>query len=616
LAAERTAAGAGPRARFGRAADSGGGRAPGRGRGPQPPRLARAGLVLIPFALGVLACGCRGLRAALPAAANPPAAPVIFTDVSQALGVRFTHTNGAAGRYFLAETMGSGCAFLDYDGDGRLDLFFVNSSRLPGFAGKGPFYPALYHQRPDGTFEDVTKKAGLAIDCYGMGVAVGDYDNDGHPDLYLTAFGPNDLFHNNGNGTFTDVTSKAGVGQPTGRPVPRFSSSAAWFDYDRDGHLDLFVCSYCDWTPAQNHPCGDSSGPYICAPRYYHGSPSVLYHNNGDGTFTDVTRRAHVYDPGGKALGVAVWDYDDDGWPDLAVTNDTVPNWLFHNNRDGTFTETSVESGIAYSNSGQARAGMGIDTADYDDTGHEAVLIGNNSMEGLGFYRVEPAAQGTGGGHFLDAADTVGLFESSLRFSTFGALATDVDLDGFPDLVTANGHENQQLARLGGSIRFEQRMQLFHNEPGDPPATRRFREIGETAGPGLATPRVGRGLAVGDVDGDGDPDLLVSANNGRAALLRNEGPPRGHWLAIRPRGVQSNREGIGTRVMLQVAGRRQTGWVRSGSSYCSESEHVARFGLGQATRADTVWLRWPSGIVQTLQNVKADQVLNVTEPAR
>jgi hypothetical protein len=563
---------------------------------------------------------------------------VRFIDVADSLGVTFRHTNGSSGRLYLAETMGSGCAFLDYDGDGRLDLFLVNSSRLPGFTRRGPFYPALYQQRADGRFEEVTREAGLAIDCYGMGVAVGDYDNDGDPDLYLTAYGGCHLFRNNrkrgpgltsdGGPAFSDVTRVAGVSGPA------MGTSAAWFDYDRDGFLDLFVCNYCRWSPASNRSCGDSSGPFICGPQYYGGAASVLYHNNRDGTFTDITRRAGVGMANGKALGIVVWDLEGDGWPDFAVANDTVPNWLYRNNRDGTFTELSVEAGIAYDQNGRARAGMGIDTADYDHNGGEALLIGNNSTEGLGLYRPEPlpsdsrrggdvaAAPPVGGsarpgwdGHFTDVAEEAGLFQPSLLYSTFGALFTDVDLDGFADVVTANGHVNEQVARLGGSIRFEECMQLFHNVPGDRPGARRFHEEGESAGEGITTPRVGRGLAMGDFDGDGDADLLVTANNGRAALLRNEGGNRNHWLALRLRGTKSNREGLGTRVVLRAGGETQTGWVRSGSSYCSDSEHVARFGLGRAAQADSIELHWPSGTVQTLRDVRADQVLEVTEPA-
>jgi enediyne biosynthesis protein E4 len=563
----------------------------------------------------LIAAGCRSERTAAPAATpavsrSPAGSPVRFVDVAEQLGVRFKHTNGAAKGYFLAETMGSGCALLDYDGDGRLDLFLVNSTCLPGFPEKGPFYSALYHQRPDGTFEDVTRQAGLTVDCYGHGVAVGDYDNDGDPDLYLTAYGSNHLFRNSGSGTFTEVTRAAKV------PGPAYGTSAAWFDYDRDGHLDLFVCNYCRWTTELNQKCGDSSGRYICGPKYYGGTTSVLYRNNGNGTFTDVTRRAKVDAPNGKALGVAVWDYNGDGWLDFAVANDTTPNWLFRNNRDGTFTEVSVEAGMAYAVNGQARAGMGIDTADYDNSGREALLVGNNSSEGLGLYRPESSPDQPGGGHFMDAAEEIGIFQDSLPFSTFGAMFVDVDLDGYADVLTANGHVNQQVARMAKWLGFEQRMQLFLNESGEQPGERRFRDVEEAAGEGISKPRVARGLATGDVDNDGDPDLLVCVNNGRAALLRNEGATGNHWLAIRPRGTKSNRDGLGTRVVLQVGERRQTGWVRSGSSYCSDNEHVARFGLGAATTADTVELHWPSGIQQTLRNVKADQVLAVTEPAQ
>jgi enediyne biosynthesis protein E4 len=558
--------------------------------------------------------GCRDQRAGAttvkPEANRRAAAPIRFVDVAEKQGVRFRHTSGRSGRYYLAETMGSGCAFLDFDGDGRLDLFLVNSSRLPGFQGEGPFRSALYRQLPNGHFADVTRQAGLEFDAYGIGVATGDYDNDGDPDLYLTAYGDCRLFRNNGSGTFSNVTQTAKV------PGPPFGTSAAWFDYDRDGHLDLFVCNYCRWTPALNRSCGDSSGPYICAPSFYDGTASVLYRNNRDGTFTDVTRRARVDRKDGKALGVVVWDYDGDGWLDFAVANDTTPNWLFRNNRDGTFKEMGIEAGIAYANNGQARAGMGIDSADYDHSGQEALLVGNNSAEGLGLFHSAAPTAGSAPGPLLDVAEEAGLFDPSIPYTTFGALFVDVDLDGYTDILTANGHVSERIARLVKWMGFEQRMQLFLNEPGDTPEDRRFREVGEAAGDGLAKPRVSRGLATGDVDNDGDPDLLVCVNNGRAALLRNERETPHHWLAIRPRGTKSNRDGLGTRVVVEAAGQKQTGWVRSGSSYCSDSEHVARFGLGAATTADTVELHWPSGIQQTLRNVKADQVLAVTEPAQ
>ncbi len=552
--------------------------------------------------------GCRGLRPKPTAvqAPSPPVPPVSigFTDVSELLGVRFRHTNGASGHRYLAETMGSGGAFLDTDGDGRLDLFLVNSAALPGFKGDGPFYPALFHQRADGRFEDVTRRAGMAIEGYGMGCAVGDYDNDGHPDLYLTAYGHCRLFHNRGNGTFVEVTRSARV------PGPAWGTSAAWLDVDRDGFLDLFVCGYCRWSPALNQSCGD-----ICGPAYYGGTTSVLYHNNRDGTFTDVSRRAHIAAAAGKALGVAVLDADGDGWPDLAVANDTVPNWLFRNRGDGTFTEVGVESGMAYGANGQARAGMGVDTADFDHSGHEALLIGNNASEGLALFRLEAASGAASGTHFTDGAEEDGLFQPSVPFSAFGALFVDVDRDGFPDVVTTNGHINQHQAQLGGGKGFAQRMQLYHNEPDEDPGGRRFREVGAQAGAALSRPRVGRGLAGGDFDGDGAPDLLVCSNNGPASLLRNEGKDQNHWLVVRPRGTKSNRDGLGTRVVLHAAGQSQTAWVRGGSSYASDSEHVARFGLGRETRIDRIELHWPSGAVQTVRSVKADQLLRITEAA-
>jgi enediyne biosynthesis protein E4 len=515
--------------------------------------------------------------------------------------------------------MGSGCAFLDYNNDGRLDLFLVNSTRLPGFTGKGPFYPALYRNRGDGTFEDVTRAAGLDVECYGMGCTVGDTDNDGDPDLYVTALGPNFLFRNNGDGTFSDVTRRAGAGDP------RFSTSAAFLDYDRDGHLDLFVCNYCEWSPAKNPVLTDAQGrKHMAGPRRYKGAPSALYRNRGDGTFQDVTRQAGVYSPVGKSLGVLVFDVDDDGWLDLLVANDMEPNLLYRNNADGTFREIGVEAGVAYSRTGQARAGMGIDSADIGSDGREAIVIGNNSTEGLALFQADtPGSSG-----FTDVAETAGLFTPSLPFLTFGTLFVDIDNDGLKDLFAANGHVDEAIQHTQPSTTFTERPLLFRNV-----GRGRFQEIGPAAGPALQAAVVARGVAAGDYDADGDLDLLVSVCNGPAKLLRNElfSPTaplqnRNHWLAVRARGVESNRSGIGTRVTVQAGagthpergtsggkGGRQQGWIRSGSSYGSASDLVAWFGLGAAAKAERVTLRWPSGTVQTLTDVPVDREILVEE---
>jgi hypothetical protein len=557
---------------------------------------------LLIAALSFAGCSQRSNPASgtAPAGATRSALSAIhFTDVTDAAGIHFKHTNGRSGRLYFAETAGSGCAFLDYNNDGKLDLFLVNGTRLPGFQGKGPFYSALYRNDGKGQFTDVTQQAGLAVECYGMGVAVADYDGDGFEDLYLTALGPNHLFHNNGDGTFTDVTKKAGVGDP------RFSTSAAWFDYDRDGNLDLFVCNYCEWSPDTDQLCPDSFGrKRNCGPTYYKGVPSVLYHNNGDGTFTDVTKKAGLYETVGKALGIAVWDYNGDGWPDFAVARDKEPNSLYRNNRDGTFTDVAVEAGVAYSTSGTPRSGMGIDTADIANNGREAILIGNLPTEGQALYTPDAS------GRFTDAADAAGLLAPSLPVSTFATLFVDYDGDGWKDCFTANGHVDETL-QPGGSITYREALLAFHNE-----GNGKFRPAGDSLGPIFAEKRVWRGLAVGDFDQDGDPDLLVSACDGKPSLLRNDGGNQNHWLQVKAVAAGKNREGIGTKVTVTAGGLHQTSWVRSGSSYCSDSEHVARFGLGLAGHVDTVELLWPNGIAQRLTNVKADQVLAVTEPAR
>jgi enediyne biosynthesis protein E4 len=532
------------------------------------------------------------------------AAPgVRFTDVTEAAGIRFRHTSGRSGRFYLPETLPAGCAFLDYNNDGKLDLFLVNSSRLPGSSAPKPTYSALYRNDGNGRFTDVTREAGLAVDCYGLGVAVADYDGDGFQDLYLTAMGPNHLFHNNGDGTFTDLAQKAGVADA------RFSTCAAWLDYDRDGNLDLFVGNYARWSPALNQLCPDSLGRvHLCGPTYYQGESSALYHNNGDGTFRDVTKKAGLYDTVGKALGVVVWDEDDDGWLDLVVAKDMEPNLFYHNNRDGTFSEQGVVAGVAYSNRGETRAGMGIDTADIANTGRESLLIGNNAGQGLAIYAPDPGAAGAL--HFTDVAEQAGIYRPSLPFSTFGAAFVDYDGDGFKDIVTANGHLDENV-HLGSPWTFAQNLGAYRNL-----GNGRFVSAGESLGPAFQEKRLWRGLAVGDFDGDGDPDLLLASCNGRPALLRNDGGNANSWLQVKAIGAGKNRDGIGTRVTVTANGVRQVGWIRSGSSYCSQHELVAFFGLGAAAQADTVEVRFPDGARQTLKDVKARQRIVVEEGRR
>jgi enediyne biosynthesis protein E4 len=444
-------------------------------------RLAPRVLAALGAALAAAGCSLHPVPTAT--TAGDGAGGVQLVDVTREAGINFRHQSGASGRLFLPETMGAGCAFLDYDGDSRQDLFLVNSGRLPGFRGKGPFFPALYRNRGDGRFEDVTGKAGLAFQFYGMGCTVGDYDNDGDEDLFITALGSNHLFRNEriptGQARFVDVTRQAGV---AGRG---FSTSAAWVDTNCDGDLDLFVCHYAHWSPEINRICPSPVGPSLCRPDTYQGEPSVLYRNNGNATFTDVSIAAGIANrPGkssgvpvwdysvGKSLGVAVWDYDRDGWPDLAIANDMEPNQLYRNNRDGTFRDVGVESGMSRSRNGEARGGMGIDTADPLDDGHEAILIGNFSSEGLAFFRE------SGQGSFTDQADEVGLFRPSLPSVVFGALFCDTDQDGFPDILTANGHVSPHVDRLGGSVTFKQRLALYHNTGPGPAGLPQYVPVG------------------------------------------------------------------------------------------------------------------------------------------
>src|SRR6266849_5487380 len=523
-----------------------------------------------------------------------------FRDVTQQAGIRFTHNNGAFGKKFLPETMGPGVAFIDYDNDGWPDIFLVNGMDWPGHVQKHST-PKLYHNNHDGTFTDVTHKAGLDVELYGMGVAVGDYDNDGFDDLFVTAYGQSRLFHNNGNGTFTDVTQKVGLIGPK-----EFSTSAAWLDYDKDGHLDLVVGNYVQWTPETDLYCTlDGKSKSYCTPESYKGTSVRLWHNRGNGTFEDATQKAGLGDPTSKTLGVAVLDYDNDGWPDLLIANATQPNKLYRNNSNGTFTEKAVVAGVAFSEDGVARAGMGVDSSDYDHSGYASLLITNFSNQMLSLYHNE------GKGLFVDEAPRSEIGRASLLTLGFGCFFFDYDLDGWPDIFIANGHIDADVQRVQPNVKYAMPPHLFRNlGKGD------FQEVTKTLGAAFNTPRVGRGAAYGNINNDGRPDLLLSANGGPAILFLNEaagGSAANQSLRIKLIGAKSNRDGLGAVVKLASGGETQTQMLRSGSSYLSASELVLTFGLGQRAQAESLEIRWPSGQIDSLKSVAAGQTIVVKE---
>ena len=532
--------------------------------------------------------------------AAPDAASVTFRDITRQSGIHFVHNNGAFGKKYLPETMGPGVAFIDYDNDGWPDIFLANGMDWPGHIQKHST-PKLYHNNHDGTFTDVTHKAGLDVEMFGLGVAVGDYDNDGFDDLFVTAYGQNHLFHNNGNGTFTDVTQKSGLLGPH-----EFSTSAAWVDYDKNGHLDLVVGNYVQWTPETDLFCTlDGKSKSYCTPESYKGTSVRLWHNRGNGTFEDVTQKAGLGDPTSKTLGIAVLDYDNDGWPDLLLSNDTQPNKLYRNNGNGTFTEKAVVAGVAFSEDGIARAGMGVDAADYDHSGLPSLLITNFANQMLSLYHNE------GKGLFVDEAPRSEIGRNSLLTLGFGCFFFDYDLDGWPDVLVANGHIDEDIQRVQANVKYAMPPHLFRNM-----GKGKFEEVTNSLGPAFAAPRVGRGAAYADVNNDGRLDLLLSTNAGPVYLFQNEAQgaaASNHSLRIKLIGAKSSRDGIGTSVKLTSGGETQTEMLRSGSSYLSASELVVTFGLAQHDKADSIELRWPSGQVDKLSNVTASQTITVTE---
>jgi enediyne biosynthesis protein E4 len=524
-----------------------------------------------------------------------------LVDVTSSAGIRFPHNSGAYGGKLLPETLGSGCAFLDYDRDGWQDILLINGMDWPGHKRQTSTL-RLYRNNRDGTFTDVTHKAGLDVEMYGMGVAVGDYNNDGFPDILITCVGQNRLFKNSGKGTFVDVTDSSGLGHRQA-----LSTSALWFDFDRDGRLDLFVCNYVKWSPEHDVFCSlDGKHKSYCTPEAYRGETCWLFHNRGDGTFEDVTATSGIFDSSSKSLGVAMLDYDQDGWPDLLVANDTQPNKLYRNAHNGTFKDVAVEAGIAFSADGKARAGMGVDAADFDNSGAAGVAITNFDNEMIGLYR--PLGNGT----YEDIATQAGVGLPSKTTLGFGCMFLDANLDGALDLAAANGHIDDTVRSIRGNVGYAQPPQLFLNNFLNK-GKRTFRDVTSEVGDAFGQPKVGRGLACGDFDRDGDLDILITTNNGPAYLYRNDQLTGNRSIRFHLVGKQSNRDAIGATVRIYHEGTTQSHLVKSGSSYLSQSELPVTFGLGKRDKVERVVIQWPNGRTEEYKNLAAGKAYECVE---
>jgi hypothetical protein len=519
-----------------------------------------------------------------------------FQDVTYPAGIRFVHNNGGFGSKYLPECMGSGCAFFDYDGDGWQDILLIQGMDWPGHKRQRTTMK-LYRNNRNGTFTDVTRRAGLDIEMYGMGVAVGDFNNDGFPDLYITCVGQSRLFRNTGHGTFVDITEKAGLGGRLG-----FSSSALWFDYDRDGLLDLFVCNYVKWSPDLDVFCSmDGKQKQYCTPEAYRGATCWLFHNRGNGTFEDVTASSGIFDSSSKSLGVAMFDYDRDGWTDLFVANDTEPNKLYHNLQNGRFEDVAVRTGVAFSEDGKARGGMGVDTGDFDNSGISGLVVTNFDNEMLGFYTPNNR------GMYVDRAPRSELGRRSRQRLGFGTFFFDVDLDGRLDLLVVNGHIDD-FSSVQRDVQYAMAPHLFLNR-----GPQGFVDVASQVGAGFAEPKVGRGAAFADFDRDGDLDVLITTNHGPAYLYRNDQLAGHHSIRFRLIGTKSNRDAIGATVRIHYGGEASSRLVKSGSSYLSQSELALTFGLGPRDKVDRAVLTWPSGRVEEYKNVAAGRMHECTE---
>jgi hypothetical protein len=536
--------------------------------------------------------------------ANLSPAPAKFTDVTALLGINFEYLASHTSKKYLIETMGAGVALFDYDNDGRLDIFVVNGAPLSDPTPKGTvpqksgpkYWNRLYHQKPDGTFEDVTEKAGLTGAGYGMGVAVGDYDNDGFEDLYVTAYGGNKLYHNNGDGTFTDVTEKAGVAGSG------WSTSAAWVDLDADGRLDLVVLRYLQWD-FDDIWCGQRKEGYraYCHPDAFHAISPLVYHNDGNGHFTEVSRQLGLGAPG-KGLGIAVADYDRDGHIDIFVANDSMPEFLYHNKGDGTFEEVALSSGVAVDGEGHTYAGMGVDFADYNNDGLPDLVVTDLASQMYALYR------NNGDGTFTYDSYPSGIGRMTMAHSGWGVRFIDYDNDGWKDLLITQGHDLDTIQLNFPHLRYREPMLLARNNG------QKFVDVSSQSGDIFQKAWVGRGLALGDIDNDGRLDAVVTGNDGALYVLHNATPTQNHWLTLLLIGHQSNRDAIGAEVKIITAKGIQMATVTTSGSYLSSSDKRVHFGLGSEKTA-TVEIRWPSGIHQTIKSVSPDQILRVDEPS-
>jgi hypothetical protein len=536
------------------------------------------------------------MLAAYGAAQSALAPEPVFVNVAPRAGIDFRHENGASPEKYMPETMSGGGLFFDYDGDGWLDIFLVNGGSFVNRTVAEKAAHRLYRNNGDGTFTDQSAKSGIRVSGFGMGACSADYDRDGRVDLYVTSMGPNRLYHNEGNGRFVDVTAHSGTG------FEQWSASCAFGDIDNDGDVDLYVVNYVDFAFNNNKQCIQAGLRTYCHPNVYNGVSGILYRNNGDRTFSDITRPSGVYNTGGKGLGVVFADYDRDGWIDIFVANDSVPNFMYHNRGDGTFEEVALFLGVAVASDGQPRAGMGVDMGDLDGDGFPEVFVTNLATQTHTLFK------NLGGSLFTDVTFPSGVGRATLPFVGFGAVFFDYDNDGDLDIGVANGDVIDNVAKLRDDTTYPQRKLLLQND-----GAGRFADAGRQSGGGFALEKVGRALAAGDIDNDGDLDLLVANAGQTADLLRNDGGNARNSILVRAAGSLSNPDGIGAELTLTLQGRKVVRHVKAGSSYLAQNDLRVHFGMGEATRAERLEVRWPGGRVDVMKDIEANRILTVRE---